>query len=125
MVVRFEAGERGELGGGAPSPLQVGGDQQVGPEPGEQSSRPLGLEDALVGELDVRRALEPRFEVPGGLAVPPEDDARPGPDPAQRSPPETALPAASVTAFSGRLRVASASSGIGSSGQSFHRRSSE
>ncbi|GGV06431.1 hypothetical protein GCM10010495_18270 [Kitasatospora herbaricolor] len=45
-------------------------------EAGEQPGGALRLLHALAGQLDVRGALEARFEVPGGLAVPPEDDAR-------------------------------------------------
>ena len=89
VVLDVQPGERGQLGGRTGGPLQVRGDQQVRAQPGEQPGRPLRLQYSLAGQLDVGGALEARFEVPGRLAVPPEDDARSSRLPAQLGSSET------------------------------------
>ncbi len=83
VVLDVQAGHLGQLLGGTTGPREVGGDQQVRTQSGEQPGGPPRLQHALLGQLDVRGALEARFEVPGGLAVSPEDDARTSRLPAQ------------------------------------------
>src|SRR6266542_1144533 len=68
--------------GGLPAALQVtrvGDADRLARQP---FAEPLGLGAAEIGELDVRLALEPTFMVPGGLAVP--DDQQPGHTAARR-----------------------------------------
>ncbi len=119
-----EAGDRRQLGGRGRRPPEVGGDDGVGLQRGEQPGGPAGLRDTLLGQLDVRGALEAALQVPRGLAVPPEDDpAAPAAATAVQlgSPSVTPLSCACSSALP---RVLTASSGRAISGQSFHRRSS-
>lgn len=119
-----EAGDRRQLGGRGRRPPEVGGDDGVGLQRGEQPGGPAGLREALLGQLDVRGALEAALQVPRGLAVPPEDDsAAPAAATAVQlgSP---SVPPLSCACSSALPRVLTASSGRAISGQSFHRRSS-
>jgi hypothetical protein len=60
---------------GAAGALEVAGHDAVGLQGGEVAGRALRLDDPGLVEGDVGRALEARLRVPGGAAVPPEDDA--------------------------------------------------
>ena len=100
----LEPGQPGQRRGGAGRAAQVGGDDQVRTERGEQARGPLGLGLAGFIERDVALALEAALGVPRRLPVPPQDQ----PDPfAQR-----VLPGLTT------------SSGSGIWGQSFQIRSS-
>lgn len=124
-VVRdFEAGDRGELGSRGRRPLQIGGDDRIRPQRGEQPGGPLGLPDAGLGERDVRRALEPALQIPGCLAVTPENDPA---APAASADVQLCSPSVLPVSWACSLalpRVLTASSGSAISGQSFQRRSS-
>ena len=101
----LEPGQPGQRGGGARRAAQVGGDDHVRAQPGQQPGGPLGL--GLPGrvERDVALPLEAPLGVPRRLAVPPQHQ----PDRvAQR-----VLPGLTT------------SSGSGIGGQSFQIRSSE
>lgn len=124
VVCDFEAGDRGELGGGGRRPLQIGGDDRVRLQRGQQPGGPLGLPDSGVGERDVRGALEPALQIPCRLAVTPEDDpAAPAASAAVQLCSPSVLPV-SRACSSAFPRVLTASSGSAISGQSFQRRSS-
>jgi hypothetical protein len=69
-----QAGHRGQLGGGIGGTPQVGGDERVRAERGQQPGGAAGLGDTGLRQRDVGAALEAALQVPGGLAVPPEDD---------------------------------------------------
>ncbi len=129
-----QAGEHGQLGGRVRGALEVGGDDRVGLEGGQQPGGPPGLGDTGLGEGDIGGALEAALHVPRGLAVPPQDDAATAARTARghlaggahrHSPSGSAASSAAWSwACSAALpRVALASSGSSSSGQSFHSRS--
>ncbi|GFE16983.1 hypothetical protein Sgleb_50300 [Streptomyces glebosus] len=72
LVMRdVEPGQRGQLTRRRRRPLEVGGDDGVRPEGGEQPGGAPRLGDARLGQLDVRGALEAALQIPGGLAVAP------------------------------------------------------
>ncbi len=75
VVRRAEPGESQQRIGGRAGPHQVGADDRLWRQPGQQPSGPLGLLHAHLIELDVELALEPALGVPGRTAVAPEDDA--------------------------------------------------
>ncbi|MBB5933004.1 hypothetical protein FHS42_000022 [Streptomyces zagrosensis] len=71
IVRDIVAGDGRQFGGGRGGPPQVGRDDRVRLERGQQSRRATGLSDAGLSQLNVRGALEAAFEIPRGLAVPP------------------------------------------------------
>ncbi|NIY65364.1 hypothetical protein SMALB_3353 [Streptomyces malaysiensis] len=117
----------GQLGGRGRRPLQVGGDDRVRLQGGQQPGRAARLRDTGVRELYVQGALETPLYVPGRLAVAPQDDAAAAAPirAVQLSSPPEPPSAACACAYSAPLpRVASASAGSSSCGQSFQSRSS-
>lgn len=125
VVGDLQARQGGQLTGRGRRPLEVGGDDGVRAQAREQPGGPPRLGEAGLRQLDVRAALEAALQIPGRLAVPPQDDAaalgllRAVQDSSPSSGPVVA------SAWAAALpRVALASSGRSSSGQSFHRRSS-
>lgn len=120
----LQPGDRGELGGRGRRPSQIGGDDRVRLQRGEQPGGPVGLPDSGVGQLDVRGPLEPALQVPRRLTVSPEDDpAAPAAVAAVQLRSPSVLPV-SWACSSALPRVLTASSGSAISGQSFQRRSS-
>jgi hypothetical protein len=72
-------------------PLEVRGDDRRGRQRRQQRSGPGRLRDTCLVQLDVDLALEATFEIPAGLAVPPDDEATalPGQDAAPAAPGES------------------------------------
>jgi hypothetical protein len=70
-----QADDGSEHLGGASGALEVAGHDALGLQRGEVAGGALGLHDPGLIERHVGRSLEPRLGVPGGPAVPPQDDA--------------------------------------------------
>ena len=124
----IQAREAGERGRGLSRTAQVGGEDQVRAQRGQQPRGALSLRLADLVQRDIALALEPAFGIPHRLTVPPQDQpdpvaqrVLPGSGAAGSSPVRGGIPESRPP---GGTEPAPISSGSGICGQSFQIRSS-